>query len=130
MTLNEWIDALENNDIEFFADVAEEILPLFIELRDRRESALRPATRFLGNDIHQQWTHIISEILEANEELRRHTVNDDTAAIKRMAGELIDIQMSCETMLAIIGLNESQRNDARRRVIAKNESRGYYDDGR
>ena len=89
------------------------------ELRDRRESDLRPSTRFLSNNPSQQFSHIESEVFEVECAL----YYDNRV---EFINELVDVQMSCETMLAILGLDEQQRMEARRRVIAKNKARGYY----
>ena len=91
------------------------------------KTLLRPATKFFCNTPGQQWSHIVSEVCEAQESLCcDYLPNKNAETLEALVSELIDIQMSCETMLAILGLNKEQRNDARRRVIAKNEARGYY----
>ena len=123
MTLDEAID-LEKSLIgkgENYDWVAEHLHEWLTELRDRRESELRPATKFLGNSIHEQMSHLLSEFDEVMVEYGWTITNE-----QRFAEELIDLQMSCETMLAILDLNEQQRNEARRKVIAKNTERGYY----
>ena len=89
------------------------------ELRDRRESELRPATKYLSNTIMQQFSHIDSEVFELECALFGENEN-------ATFDEIVDIQMSCETLLTILGADEQQRMEARRRVIAKNEARGYY----
>ena len=92
-------------------------------------SSLRPANKFLSNTPGQQWSHIVSEISEAQEVLCfDYLPAKSPTALAMLADEIVDIQMSCETLLAILGLDEQQRNDARRRVIAKNKARGYYAD--
>lgn len=107
------------------------VVDLLKELKQRRESDLRPANKFLGNNLIEQFKHLKSEVKEVksefyyfidddyNEEFRKHSRG-------KLISELIDLQMSCETMLAIMGLNEEQRREARVDVIAKNEARGYY----
>lgn len=125
MTLDEAID-LEKSLIgkgENYDWVAEHLHEWLTELRDRRESELRPATKFLYNTPGKQMMHIYSEIAESDNELYLYRQHGKT---ERLAEELIDLQMSCETLLAILGLDEQQRNDARRQVIAKNAARGYY----
>lgn len=98
----------------------------FIELKQRRESELRPADRFLGASKLDQYMHLKEEMEEI-----RHAMNDYalelTDNVNFIAEELSDLQMSCETMLAILGLNEQQRREARRKVIEKNSARGYYE---
>ena len=91
------------------------------ELKERRESSLRPATKFLTNTIGQQLSHIRQEFKEVELELGYGCLSVDKAV-----EELIDLQTACETMLDILGLGELQRQEARRKVIAKNQARGYY----
>lgn len=105
-----------------------ELRDLLLELQQRRESDLRPADKYLGNSISRQMNHIESEFLEVKEDYSNLIVEFDEHPPKqeKLAEELVDLQMSCETMLAILGLNEQQRMDARRKVVEKNEDRGYY----
>lgn len=91
------------------------------ELKERRESSLRPATKFLTNTIGQQLSHIHQEFKEVELELGYGCLGIDKAV-----EELIDLQTACETMLDILGLGEIQRMEARRKVIKKNQARGYY----
>lgn len=93
------------------------------ELKERRESSLRPATKFLTNTIGQQLSHIHQEFKEVELELGYGCLGIDKAV-----EELIDLQTACETMLDILGLGEIQRMEARRKVIKKNQARGYYDE--
>jgi len=100
-----------------------------IELKQRREADLRPADKFLSATVNKQYEHIVSEIGEASVELVKVVDFDLIDEIPRAVEELIDVQMSCETMIAILGLNEQQRREARCKVIEKNEARGYYRKG-
>ena len=84
-------------------------------------SELKVATKFLHNTKHQQIIHVI---LEHSEVLDAYITGDE----KHLIEELVDLQMSCETMLAVLGLDEKQRTYARKIVVAKNRRRGYYDD--
>jgi hypothetical protein len=90
-------------------------------------SELRPATKFLGNSFNRQVSHIESEFKEVVDAI--YNRNDETRSEEEIAEELVDLQMPCETMLAILGLDEQQRREARLKVIAKNEARGYYKEG-
>lgn len=95
----------------------------FKELKERRESDLRPADKFVDpNNICQQMAHIKSEVKEAYHEYCNLSEENECDLVE----ELIDIQMSCETMLADLGLDEQRRREARKRVIEKNRARGYY----
>ena len=46
----------------------------------------------------------------------------------RIAEELADLQQACETAMAMLGLNEHERQNVRKKVLCKNASRGYYND--
>lgn len=102
------------------------------ELSQRRESELRPATKFLDNEIVKQMNHIESEFSEVKIEFYimidyRYETNERKKAIENLISELVDLQMSCETMLAVMGLDRQQRMESRRKVIEKNAKRGYYE---
>lgn len=84
-------------------------------------SELRVATKFLKNNFIQQYEHLFSEL---NEVVGAYLDGNMDA----VAEETVDLQMSCETMLAILGLDKKQRLETRKKVIEKNERRGYYDD--
>lgn len=95
------------------------------ELKERRESSLRPAIKFVNeNSMFTQMNQISQEFREVAKEVEKlfdgEGNNDD------LIMELIDLQTACETELAILGLDESQRMQARRKVIEKNQARGYY----
>ena len=84
------------------------------------EKELKPATRFLSasladqiNKIHAEWTEVMNAYM-------------DNEGKERIAEELADVQQACETALAILGLSEDERTEARRKVIAKNSKREYY----
>lgn len=87
---------------------------------------LIPATKFLDNTPRQQMYHVLSEVNEADNALWLFCRND--YGKEHLAEELVDLQMSCETMLAILGLDEKQRDAVRARVIEKNRARGYYNE--
>lgn len=125
MTLDEWIEQIEEYQKELLFIDYSDLLSILKELRDRRESELRPATRFLSKGWYQQIQHVYSEFNEVITEFHLFDDGDVTEPLK-LIEELIDLQMSCETMLACMELNEQQRMEARRRVIAKNKARGYY----
>ena len=119
---------ISNIDTDRFGEIAE----LLIELKQRRDSDLRPADKFLGSSMSQQWFHVTTEYREIEHELVKYLRQKDFNNIRaeqsklNTVEELIDLQMSCETMLAILGLDEEQRREARIKVIEKNEARGYY----
>jgi flagellar biosynthesis/type III secretory pathway protein FliH len=81
---------------------------------------LKPATRFIGlsfpdqlKKIHDEYQEVISAYM-------------DKEGRARIAEELVDMQEAIETALAILGLSEEQRKEARRNVVMKNSMRGYY----
>lgn len=105
MTLGQAIEELRKNDYVPYGS----ILRFLTELRDRRESALRLATAFTKVMPDNQMEHIYSELAEVDNELWLYKQNGKT---DRLAEELVDLQMSCETMLPILGLDEQQRTTA------------------
>ena len=81
---------------------------------------LQPATRFMSlsfpdqlKKIHDEYQEVISAYM-------------DKEGKERIAEELVDMQEAVETALAILGLTEEQRKEARRNVVMKNSMRGYY----
>jgi hypothetical protein len=135
MKLDEMIEITENYRYTICCGehVEDDIRELLLELKDRRETELKPATKFLGNTTDKQFAHIRSELIEAWEIIELLCIFPKTAdnygeRVQEAAEELIDLQMTCCTMLAILGLDESQRREARRKVIEKNRSRGYYEE--
>lgn len=102
-----------------------------VELKQRRESDLRPATKFLGQNFGQLIGKVCSEcdeVIEAwdddfdqcPEQLPKEAYND-------ILMELVDVQMACETALTKILPDRADRDEVRRQVIEKNRSRGYYE---
>lgn len=85
-----------------------------------KEKELKPATRFLGSSLADQIKKIHAEWLEVMNAYM------DNEGKERIAEELADVQQACETALAILGLSEDERREARRKVIAKNSKREYY----
>jgi hypothetical protein len=98
-----------------------EIKELLVELEQRRKSDLRPADKFLNNTLKQQLEHMESELEEIKGEIIE-SIDDDDLAI-----EIIDLQMSCQTMLeGPLDLTTDYIAYLRRKVIEKNRERGYY----
>ncbi|WP_040683200.1 hypothetical protein [Thermosinus carboxydivorans] len=91
---------------------------------------LKPATKFIKNSPIEQFNHILSEVAEAHFELllssKEKNADKNTNIV--LARELVDIQVSCETMLACLGYNDEERDKLRRHVYEKNKARGYYDE--
>lgn len=101
-----------------------ETLPFLQELRQRRSSALIPAVKYLTNTVDQQFGHLEGEIREVRKEVALCKTNKSTT-VDRIAEELVDVQMSAETMLEILGFCEEERMELRKSVIKKNKDRGY-----
>jgi len=104
-----------------------------IELKQRRESDLRPADKFLGNTINRQVLHVNSELGEIQDaifKIKNPTMDMNfEEAMNHIAEEIADAQMSLETLFVVCGFDEQQRREARRKVIEKNEARHYYRKG-
>lgn len=135
---HEKIEIAGSNNIPYCVDCKKNVNSIILELRakleaaeqDRdkaqakvammRESELRPATKYLTVSPHEQFEHVKSELNEIAAELEiGNTIN--------LAMEIVDLQMSAETLLAVLPLDEGERNEVRRKVIAKNAVRGYYE---
>lgn len=113
------IEAIDGN-VSF---CPETILPILKELKDRRESDIRPATAFLHQDIRDLVDKIDEEINEVKAELYLKFSPMDK---ERISEELIDVQMAAETALTKIMPDIKDRIAKRREVIAKNDQRHYY----
>lgn len=115
-------------------EIAEEmdamVASMEIELQRRRETDLKPATKFLNNTLFQQLVAVGREFQEVHYAyLELHDSwsdpnSDSRAAKAHMAEELVDLQTACQTLLVLLGADIDQ---VRRDVIAKNAARGYYD---
>lgn len=111
---------------------SEAVLKCLLELKERQDSDLRPADKFLTNTPDEQFAHVCSEYHEFWNEWvdwvahRNRYPEKAKIYIQRMVEEGIDLQMSIETLLARFGLDEQQRRKERKKVLAKNAARGYY----
>lgn len=104
---------------------AQDIEAALRELQEYRQGELRPTDKFLANTLDQQMQHIEQEFNEAKEAAM--TPIPSREAAMHLAEELTDLKTSCETMLAIMGLNAADRRAEVRKVNAKNERRNYFD---
>lgn len=119
------------------SEVAKIMLGFLLELKDRRESDLKPVSKFVQglhpmDAVSNQFAHIESEVEEAKYEINSLLADGccrpySTQAY-RTALELIDIQTSCESLLQLLGYREHGRRELRKKVIAKNIERGYYEE--
>ncbi len=128
--LEDAIELIKLDDLNYLS--YKKLAKLLIELKDRRESDLRPADKFLNATEYQQFDHVESEFYETQREFYRMIDDRFSKTFReeskiKLISELVDLQMSCETMLAKLGLDEQQRREERRKVIDKNRVRGYYE---
>jgi NTP pyrophosphatase (non-canonical NTP hydrolase) len=80
---------------------------------------LKPATKYAGLSYSQQLAKIEEEFGEVIE------AYTDGEPQERLAEELVDLQTACETMLVIMGYDETARKNIRQMVADKNTKRGY-----
>lgn len=113
-------------DDELSGNMARKFYEWLVELKERRATELKPATKYLTNSWLEQYMHVKEELDEVRQAMNDYALGAPCSGTDHISEELVDLQMSCETMLAIIGLDEQQRNEARRKVIKKNKERGYY----
>lgn len=87
----------------------------------KTDSELRPAIYFMHKNTRgQQLRDIGEELYEVSQAW------NDGEKPERIAEELADVQMSCETMMAMLGFSMNERKEIRKQVIEKNTKRGYY----
>lgn len=106
--------------------INQEIYLALTELKERRESSLRPATKFVKSTLFQHNDKLIEEFNEVQAAFYDYTENSLEKDKEHLIEEIVDLQFAAETKLAGLGLDEKQRMQARRKVIEKNQSRGYY----
>lgn len=119
--LDRLIKRMKNNKEEPYA-YAEEyrtVCLLLEELKERRESDLRPAVKF----VHLPLSKHIEKIYEEFGEVLMAALADDEENLRE---ELVDLQMTCETALTKTGLDEAGRRNERKKNRAKNTARRYY----
>ena len=81
---------------------------------------MKPCLFYAQSSVWRQTLHILCEVWEAAKELAR-------GDYERAAEEIADVQVSCETLLYIIGYqSESERERIRADVDRKNALRGYH----
>lgn len=84
------------------------------------EKELKPATHFLGEPMQLLIDKIVEECDEVVEAF------NDGEKKERVAEEIADVQLACETALARLGFHEKERRKIRLANIQKNDKRGYY----
>ena len=81
---------------------------------------LKPAAYFLGDSLQSLIDKIVEECDEVVEAF------NDGEKKERIAEEIADVQLACETALSGLGFHEKERRDIRLQCIQKNDKRGYY----
>jgi phosphoribosyl-ATP pyrophosphohydrolase len=84
------------------------------------EKELKPATYFLGDSLQS----LIDKIVEECDEVVQ--AFNDGERKERVAEEIADVQLACETALSGLGFHEKERRNIRLANIQKNTKRGYY----
>jgi phosphoribosyl-ATP pyrophosphohydrolase len=84
------------------------------------EKELKPAFHFLGDSLQS----LIDKIVEECDEVVQ--AFNDGERKERVAEEIADVQLACETALSGLGFHEKERRKIRLQCIQKNDKRGYY----
>lgn len=90
--------------------------------KNDEEKDLIPAFKFMGDSMGSLIDKIVEECGEVVEAW------NDGEAKDRVAEEIGDVQLACETALAGLGYHEKERRGVRLKNIKKNKDRGYYCD--
>lgn len=107
-----WDEALENVQV---------ILKKY-SIGGSKESDLKPVAKGIRpKDFNGQIEKLREELAEVREAWNAGQGRG------RIAEELADLQQACETAMAMLGLNEHERQNVRKKVLCKNASRGYYE---
>lgn len=101
---------------------------------------LQPATKFLGLNWKEQFSHVQSEyreeisasnvfaaVIDAESRGLPVDMQQYTQAKRELAMEIIDGQISRETLLHCLGYTQKEINELKKAVVEKNFARGYYD---
>ncbi len=126
VTFEEKCDTCGHSAIWIETEDDESVEQMLQELKQRRESSLRPATKFVKSTLFQHNDKLIEEFDEVQAAFYDYTEDSLEKDKEHLIEEIIDLQFAAETWLAGLGLDEKQRMQARRKVIAKNQTRGYY----
>jgi|GEM_PF-6873830 len=97
------------------------------ELKQRKESEIRSATKYLSNSQFKQLCHITSELFEVFVAWIVCKISPTDSNFGILLNELIDLQSSCQTMLeGPLGISKSALYIHRLMVVEKNDRRKYY----
>jgi hypothetical protein len=93
---------------------------------------IKPCTAFANNSPVKQLNHVEQELTEVKDafnewQFRAVTPAEKEKALHHLGEELVDLQVTCETMMLCCGFDGHIRNQLRVEVTQKNWERGYYD---
>lgn len=100
-----------------------------LELKERRESDLRPATKFVNTTCEgfkRQLDHVKSEITEIEEAFETYMKYGGAKRLEELTDEITDAQSSLQTLKADVNVAGELDKESCRRVAKKNAARGYY----
>ncbi|WP_196607127.1 hypothetical protein [Pectinatus frisingensis] len=126
--LQEWIDVIDT-------DRWKDLYSVLLELKQRRESDIIPATKFLNAGMYAHISKVMEECDEVSEaadddEMDLYLEEGRTENFKHLLEELVDVQFAAETAITKILPDIQDRWALRRQVREKNAKRGYYGVGK
>lgn len=98
------------------------------ELKERRESDIIPATKFLNQELRSHIQKVTEESNEVIEAALIYFEQRTPKNIDKLIEELIDVQMAAETAITKLAPDVKVRWFNRRQVRDKNNKRGYYEE--
>lgn len=101
-------------------EAAREVAKKYLMPEETLEQELKPAIRFLGQSKKQLLDKVVEECQEVIDAF------NDGEPRERIAEELADVQLACETAMSKLGYHEKERRSMRLRCIEKNSKRNYY----
>lgn len=101
-------------------EAAREVAKKYLTPEETPEQELKPAIRFLGQSKKQLLDKVVEECQETIDAF------NDGESRERIAEELADVQLACETAMSKLGYHGSERRKIRLQCIDKNSKRNYY----
>jgi len=101
-------------------EATREVAKKYLTPEETPEHELKPAIRFLSQPLKT----LIDKVAEECQEVI--DAYNDGETKERVAEELADVQLACETALSKLGYHEKERRKIRLDNIHKNEVRDYY----
>lgn len=107
---------------------------LELTVKHKQQEILIPVKVADSHNILDQVNKIDEELEESIEVIHSALLSEqngdccirDILHKQLIAEELVDVQVACETALAILGFNQEQRDQVRQQVNRKNRLRGYH----